>query len=443
MSPAMPSDQKFSRHDDALMSRLAAFEVISDVLRRGRPLDDALAASRAYGALDPAGKGFAAYLVRTALRRLGQIDALIQHCVREPLPRKAKPVYDVLRVGVAQLMFSATADHAAVDTTVDLCRTVNQVPFAKLVNAVMRRLQREGDALLKAQDESAINTPAWLMESWKTAYGADTAAAIARQHLETPPLDLSVKSDAPMWAEKLGGEAIFEATVRLAEAADVTRLDGFEDGAWWVQDAAARLAIGVLGDVSGKRALDLCAAPGGKTLDLCAAGADVTAVDISEKRLQRVSENLKRTGLNARTVAADVRTFVPDAPAEIVVLDAPCSSTGTLRRHPDVAHLKSPEDIDKLAGVQAALLDAAAAMTAPGGTLLYVTCSLQPEEGEDAVEGFLSRAPAFRRNPVTAQDVSGLTAAVTPTGDFRTLPCYMADIGGIDGFFAARLVRAT
>lgn len=438
----MPSDQKFSRHDDALMSRLAAFEVISDVLRRGRPLDDALAASRAYGALDPAGKGFAAFLVRTVLRRLGQIDALIQHCVREPLPRKAKPVYDVLRVGVAQLMFSATADHAAVDTTVDLCRTVNQVPFAKLVNAVMRRLQREGDALLKAQDESAINTPAWLMESWKTAYGADTAAAIARQHLETPPLDLSVKSDAPMWAEKLGGEAIFEATVRLAEAADVTRLDGFEDGGWWVQDAAARLAIGLLGDVSGKRALDLCAAPGGKTLDLCAAGADVTAVDISEKRLQRVSENLKRTGLNARTVAADVRTFVPDAPAEIVVLDAPCSSTGTLRRHPDVAHLKSPEDIDKLAGVQAALLDAAAAMTAPGGTLLYVTCSLQPEEGEDAVEGFLSRAPAFRRNPVTAQDVSGLTAAVTPTGDFRTLPCYMADIGGMDGFFAARLVRA-
>lgn len=439
----MPSDQKFSRHDDALMSRLAAFEVISDVLRRGRPLDDALAASRAYGALDPAGKGFAAYLVRTVLRRLGQIDALIQHCVREPLPRKAKPVYDVLRVGVAQLMFSATADHAAVDTTVDLCRTVNQVPFAKLVNAVMRRLQREGDALLKAQDEAAINTPAWLMESWKTAYGADTAAAIARQHLETPPLDLSVKSNAPMWAEKLGGEAIFEATVRLAEAADVTRLDGFEDGAWWVQDAAARLAIGLLGDVSGKRALDLCAAPGGKTLDLCAAGADVTAVDISEKRLQRVSENLKRTGLNARTVAADVRTFVPDVPAEIVVLDAPCSSTGTLRRHPDVAHLKSPEDIDKLAGVQAALLDAAAAMTAPGGTLLYVTCSLQPEEGEDAVEGFLSRAPAFRRNPVTAQDVSGLTAAVTPTGDFRTLPCYMADIGGMDGFFAARLVRAT
>lgn len=436
----MPPDQKSPTSDDALMSRLAAFEVISDVLRRGRALDDALAASRAYAALDPAGKAFAAFLVRTALRRLGQIDALIGHCVRDPLPRKARPVYDVLRVGVAQLMFSATADHAAVDTTVDLCRTVNQVPFAKLVNAVMRRLQREGASLVQAQDGS-VNTPAWLMESWKSAYGADTAAAIARQHLETPPLDLSVKSDAPTWAEKLGGRALFEATVRLAEATDVTRLDGFADGAWWVQDAAARLAIGLLGDVKGKRALDLCAAPGGKTLDLCAAGADVTAVDISEKRLQRVTENLERTGLEARTVAADVRTFVPDAPAEIVVLDAPCSSTGTLRRHPDVQHLKSPEDIQKLAGVQAALLDAAGGMTAPGGTLLYVTCSLQPEEGERAVEAFLERTPAFRRNPVTGDDVCGFADAVTAAGDFRTLPCFMSDAGGMDGFFAARLVR--
>lgn len=433
---------KATEQTDPLMSRLAAFEVLSDVLRRGRALDDALVASRAYGVLDPAGKSFAAYLVRTALRRLGQIDALIQHCVRDPLPRKAKPVYDVLRVGVAQLMFSATADHAAVTTTVDLCRTVNQIPFAKLVNAVMRRLQREGTALLDSQDEALINTPAWLMESWIKAYGAETAAAIARQHLETPPLDLSVRSGAHQWAEKLGGSELFEFTVRLTEAADVTKLDGFDDGAWWVQDAAARLAIGLLGDVKGKRALDLCAAPGGKTLDLCAAGADVTAVDISEKRLQRVSENLSRTGFNAQMVAADVRTFTPDRPAEIVVLDAPCSSTGTLRRHPDVAHLKSPEDIEKLSEVQAALLDAAAEMTAPGGTLLYVTCSLQPEEGEVAVDKFLARTPVFKRDPVTVQDVSGFTDAVSPDGDFRTLPCYRSDIGGMDGFFAARLVRA-
>lgn len=438
--PVRPTrDSEFT---DALTPRLAAFEVMSDVLKRGRPLDDALSASRAYGALDPAGRAFAAFLVRTALRRLGQIDALIAHCVRDPLPRKARPVYDVLRVGVAQLFFSATADHAAVATTVDLCRTVGQVPFAKLVNAVMRRLQREGQGMVAKQDEAALNTPAWLLRSWADAYGADTAAAIAAQHLQTPPLDLSVKSEAADWAAKLGGRQLFDATVRLDEATDVTKLAGFEDGAWWVQDAAARLAIGLLGDVRGRRTLDLCAAPGGKTLDLAAGGADVTAVDISEKRLERLSENLQRTGLSAEVVAADVRTFRPATPAEIVVLDAPCSSTGTLRRHPDVQHVKSPEDIEKLSQVQASLLDAAAAMTAPGGILLYVTCSLQPEEGPLAVNAFLARTPAFRRAPVTAVDVSGFADASTPAGDFRTLPCHLAAEGGMDGFFAARLIRS-
>ncbi|MBO6518936.1 MAG: methyltransferase domain-containing protein [Rhodospirillales bacterium] len=423
------------------MPRLAAFEILQDVLRRKRALDDALGAGRAYGALDPAGKAFAAFLVRTVLRRLGQIDALIAHCVRDPLPRKARPVYDVLRVGIAQLLFSATADHAAVSTTVDLCRTVGQVPFAKLVNAVMRRLQREGAAMRDAQDVAGLNTPAWLMDSWVTAYGAETANAIARQHLETPPIDVTVKSDADAWAETLGGKRMFDATVRIADAGDVAALAGFDDGAWWVQDAAARLAVGVLGDVGGKRVYDLCAAPGGKTLDLAAAGADVTALDISEKRLVRLKENLTRTGLSAEVVASDVRTWQPPAPADIVVLDAPCSSTGTLRRHPDVQHLKSPEDVEKLGAVQGALLDASANMTATGGMLLYVTCSLQPEEGPDVIDAFLARTPAFRRAPIDTGDVCGFADAVTAAGDFRTLPSHFAADGGMDGFFAARLIR--
>ena len=395
----MPRNAPMTDATDALMPRLAAFEVLADVLRRKKPLDDALGAGRAYAALDPAGKAFAAFIVRAALRRLGQIDALIAHCVRDPLPRKARPVYDVLRIGVAQLLFSATADHAAVDTTVELCRTTGQVPFAKLVNAVMRRLQREGAALVAAQDETVLNTPGWLMQSWRTAYGDDTARAIARQNLETPPMDLTVKSNPEDWAATLGGTALFGATVRLAEASDVTRLPGFAEGAWWVQDAAARLAAGLAGDVAGKRVFDLCAAPGGKTLDLAAAGANVTAVDISDKRLGRLRENLARTGLTAEVVTADVRTWTPAAPADVVVLDAPCSSTGTLRRHPDVQYLKSPEDIVKLADVQAALLDAAAGLTAPGGTLLYVTCSLQPEEGTEAVGAFLERTPGRVTSP--------------------------------------------
>jgi 16S rRNA (cytosine967-C5)-methyltransferase len=423
------------------MSRLAAFEVLQDVLWRKKALDDALGASRAYAALAGPDRAFAAYLARTALRRRGQIDDLIGSCVTDPLPRKARPVYDVLRVGVAQLLFSATADHAAVATTVDLCRTVGQVPFAKLVNAVMRRLQREGAARLARQDAAALNTPDWLRESWIAAYGRSAADAIAQAHMETPPVDLTVKSDAPGWAEKLGGTVVLAGTVRLPEASDVSALDGFSDGAWWVQDAAARLCIGTLGDVAGKRVFDLCAAPGGKTLELASMGAQVTALDISEKRLARLRENLARTGLAAATVCADTRTWTPDGPADIVVLDAPCSSTGTLRRHPDVAYLKTPEDISKLAAVQASLLDAAALLVQPGGVLLYITCSLQPEEGVGAVDAFLARTPAFVRKPLSAAEAGGLADAVTPAGDLRTLPCHLADAGGMDGFFAARLTR--
>ena len=430
-----------SSNPDPLMSRLAAFEVVQEVLWRKKALDDAMVASRAYAVLAGPDRAYCSFITRTALRRLGQIDDLIAHCIKDRLPRKARPVYDVLRVGIAQLLFSATADHAAVDTTVELCRTVGQVPFAKLVNAVMRRLQREGAGLVARQNAAALNTPAWLRESWVAAYGRDTADAIAQMHLETPPIDLTVKSDAPGWAEKLGGTVVLGGSVRLTDAVDVATLAGFEDGAWWVQDAAARLVTGLLGDVADKSVFDLCAAPGGKTLELASAGARVTALDISEKRVRRLDENLARTGLVAETVCADARTWAPKAPADFVVLDAPCSSTGTLRRHPDVQHLKSADDVAKLADVQAGLLDAAAKLVAPGGTLLYATCSLQPEEGPDAVDAFLARTPGFARAPIAAADCAGLGEAVTSTGDFRTLPCFMAEQGGMDGFFAARLVR--
>lgn len=423
------------------MSRLAAFEILQDILKRNKALDEALIQSRAYGALSGPDRAFAAYIARTALRRLGQIDELIRHCVKDPLPRKARPVNDVLRVGIAQLFFAATADHAAVATTVDLCRAVGQIPFAKLVNAVMRRLQREGKALLAKQQAAHLNTPDWLRRSWIEAYGRDRADAIAAMHLETPPIDLTVRKDPAGWAEKLGGTVILNGSVRLSDGADVTALPGFEEGAWWVQDAAARLVIGLLGDVSGKQVLDLCAAPGGKTLELASAGAKVTALDISEKRLTRVRENLQRIGLDAETVCADARKWAPEAPCDFVVLDAPCSSTGTLRRHPDVQHLKTPEDIAKLNGVQNDLLDAAAGMTASGGTLLYATCSLQPEEGPAVINAFLKRTPDFARIPITADEVSGLSDAISADGDLRTLPCLLADTGGMDGFYAARLQR--
>ncbi len=437
-----PHNRSSADETSALSARIAAFEVLRQVLIRKRPLDDALAITQAFTGLEGADRGYAAFIVRTCLKRLGQIDALIAHCIPAPLPRKARPVYDVLRIGITQLLFSVTAEHAAVATTVDLCRTVGQQPFAKLTNAVMRRVQREGIAIIDTQHKPGANTPDWLWQSWSKAYGAEAAQAIAEAHLQTPPIDLTVKSDSAGWAEKLGGMVILNGTVRLNEAEDVTALGGFKDGAWWVQDAAARLAVTLLGDLAGKRVIDLCAAPGGKTLELLAAGATVTALDISERRMGRVRENLERVGYDATLVVDDARTWQPDVPADIVLLDAPCSSTGTLRRHPDVAHLKTEEDVKKLAIVQAGLLDSAAAMVAPGGILMYVTCSLQPEEGPDPVGKFLKRHPAFSRDPIDAAALPGLPEAITADGDLRTLPHHLGAVGGMDGFFVARLQKA-
>lgn len=426
---------------DPLAARIAAFDVLRAVLHKNRSLDDALAGAPAFSGLGPTERAYAGFIVRTALRRIGQIDALIVHCVPDPLPRKARPVVDVLRIGIAQLMFSVTADHAAVGTTVDLCRAVRQEPFAKLVNAVMRRVQREGEALVRDQDAARLNTPDWLWQSWCTAYGEATARAIAAQHLQTPPLDLSCKRDAQTWAETFGGDVVLGGTVRLKDGADVLALPGFADGEWWVQDAAARLPVTLLGDVTGKAVFDLCAAPGGKTLELAAAGARVTALDISARRLQRIRENLDRTKLDATLVCADARTWEAPGPADVVLLDAPCSSTGTIRRHPDVAHLKSAEDVGKLAQVQDGLLDTAAAMVAPGGTLLYVTCSLQEEEGPARIKAFLARHKNFTRRAVGRDELPGVPEAVTTDGDLRTLPSHLASIGGMDGFYAARLVK--
>ena len=258
-------------------------------------------------------------------------------------------------------------------------------------------------------------------------------------HLETPPVDLTPKSDPEIWAGKLGGTLVLGGTVRLTETSDITTRDGFDIGQWWVQDAAARLAVTLLGDLSGKNVIDLCAAPGGKTMELLARGANVTAVDISERRMGRVRENLQRTGYAATLVTADARTWAPDTLADIVLLDAPCSSTGTLRRHPDIAYLKSPDDVAKLATIQDQLLDRAATYIKPGGILMFVTCSLQSEEGPERITAFLDQHTDFARAGIQKAELPGLEAAITADGDLRTLPNLLGNDGGMDGFFVARL----
>lgn len=416
--------------------RRAATELLVAV-EGGRALDDALAHTPAFEALAGRDRAFARALATETLRWHGALDAVLGRFMQKPLPDNAAHARALLRLGAAQVLVLRTPAHAAVGETVETANTMREARgFAKLMNAVLRRVSREGDGVLAELPEGA-HLPAWLVTRWRAAYGAEKAAAMAMATLAPAPLDLSVKGDAEGWAEKLGGRVTPTGSVRLQEYERVETLAGFEDGAWWVQDAAAALPAKLLGDVAGKRVLDLCAAPGGKTLQLAAAGARVTAVDKSPARLARVRENLERTKLSAEVIAADALEF--RAPAfDAILLDAPCSSTGTLRRHPDVAWLRRPTDIRALSELQAKLIDAAAGLLKPGGTLVYAVCSLEPEEGEGAVAGALARG--WRRAPLP--ELAGVGPFVTDDGDLRTLPAQWAKAGGLDGFFAARLTRS-
>ena len=427
--------------DPVLAARLLALDVLDAVLLRRGALEAAFDAAAATYDLAPRDRAFARNLVATALRRLGQIRALVDGCLERPLPRAAKGVGPVLALGVCQLLFLKTPAHAAVDTSVDLAARRGLDAHKKLVNAVLRRLSREGEALAAAQDAPRLNTPDWLWRSWSETYGEATCRAIAEAHLSEPPLDLSVARDADSWAAKLGARVLPTGTLRLDGAGSVAELAGYDEGAWWVQDAAAALPARLMGDVAGKTVVDLCAAPGGKTMQLAAAGADVIAVDRSEKRLERLTQNLTRVGLAARTVAADAAAWRPDALADAVLLDAPCSTTGTIRRHPDVQRLKTAKDVERLAALQARLLDAASAMVKPGGRLIYCTCSLQPEEGPAQTARFLAGGAPFERVPVAADEVGGLSEIVDADGGVRTLPCHLGGAGGMDGFYVARFVR--
>ena len=418
-------------------ARAAAVEALGRVLRRRLTLDEALDLT----GLEERDRAFARLLVAGTLRRLGQIDDLLGQCLEHPLPAKAAIAGDILRIGAAQLLFLDTPAHAAVDTAVDMTRAAGLTAQVKLVNAVLRRLCREGRKMAEAQDAALLNTPAWLWQSWSEAYGEETCRAIAAAHLTEAPLDFSVKTDLAAWALVLEAEPLPTGSLRRAPGGLVTALPGFAEGAWWVQDAAAALPARLLGDVEGLTVVDLCAAPGGKTAQLAAAGAHVVALDRSAKRLEKLTANLARLSLTAETVVADAALWQPPEPLDAVLLDAPCSATGTLRRHPEAAWAKSAEDVAKLSAAQDRLLMAAVEMLKPGGKLVFCTCSLQPEEGEQRIEALLASGAPVRREAITAAEVGSLAELISPAGDLRCLPCHLGDSGGMDGFFAARLIR--
>jgi len=411
-------------------ARAAALDILQAALSGRAGIDGALA-QPSLKALEPRDRGFARALAMAVLRHLGPIDTALQARLAKAPPEQ---VVNILRLGAAQLFVLRTPPHAAVGATVDLAPTA----FKGLVNAVLRNLTREPPQLA---DPDRL-APPWLYARWRAAYGEAGAREIAAMIAQEPPTDLSQKdpAQAQALAAELEAQALPGGSLRTERGGDVTGWPGFEAGAWWVQDATAAIPVRLLDIQAGARVLDLCAAPGGKTLQLAAAGAAVTAVDRSAVRLKRVTENLARTGLAAEVVEADGATWPDTRTFDAVLLDAPCSATGTFRRHPDVLWVARPSDVVSLAAVQARLLDSAARRVKPGGRLVYCVCSLEPEEGEAQAAGFLARTPGFALEPVAAGEGGAPEASLRPDGALRILPQHLA--GGLDGFYVARFRRA-
>ena len=432
---------------EGLKTRDVAVSALYTVLIEHRPFDDAFARAAAARDLPGRDRAFARLIATTALRHRGSLLAAVSTYLAKPLPERMGRLDEILLAAAAQLLLLQTPPHAAISLAVDQCRADSSAKrFANLTNAVLRRVSESGHGRLASLDNISLTFPDWLLARWTETYGAATARDIARASLIEPALDLTVKSDPDQWAEKIGAVVLPTGSIRCAQAGRIEELPGYLDGAWWVQDAAAALPIRLMGDVAGRSVLDLCAAPGGKTAQLAALGADVTAVDKSAGRLGRLNENLSRLGLTAATAVSDALTFSTEKQFDAVLLDAPCTATGTIRRHPDILYLKRPEDVAALAALQKRLLEHAAELVKAGGVLVYCTCSLEPEEGEDQIAAFLDRHPEFTRRPMTLDQETVPMSWRTPEGDLRTLPTHFSDLPqglqGLDGFFAASLVKS-
>lgn len=432
-----------------LNARQTATKLLSAVVDRATSLDgllDAANGNPAFRGLSDADKGLVRAILLATLRHLPIIEAVLASLVEKPLPAGARALNHVLNIAAAQIIYLEVPDHAAVDIAVEQAnRDPRNRRFASLVNAVLRRLVREKTRLLPQIEATTINAPQWFYQRLQSAYGARAQAILAAQACE-PSIDLTVKSDPQHWADLLGGIVLPTGSVRLGKVdGSITALPGFADGQWWVQDVAASIPAKLFGNIEGKNIADLCAAPGGKTAQLILAGAKVSAVDLSRNRLKRLSENLARLGYEADIIETDLLKWQPDGLYDGVLLDAPCSSTGTVRRHPDIPWTKNLADIEKLAELQEKMLRHAAILIKPGGVIVFSNCSLDPLEGEDMVERVLASRTDLKRRPVLATDWPGLETAITDRGDIRTtpdmLPHEIARLSGMDGFFASVLVR--
>lgn len=429
-----------------MRSRRAAVEAISGVLQHGRSFDEAFADSAKAEKIDGRDRAFARAISAGAIRHKGTLDAVIANFLEKPLPKDSGRLPSILLAAAAQLLILKTPPHAAISIAVDQCRADRRARrFDRLANAVLRRVSEKGGSILADLDTVARDVPAWMLSRWRAAYGKETAKDVAVASLREAPLDISVKGDAELWATRMGGVVVNAGTVRLTSGGRVDELPGFSEGVWWVQDAAAAFPARLFGNVQFLDIADLCAAPGGKTAQLASAGARVVAVDQSAERMERLQANLVRLGLVAEPVVADALLWSPGRLFDGVLVDAPCTATGTIRRHPDIMHLKRELDVQVLAQTQAKFLDAAARLLKPGGRLVYCTCSLEPEEGPGQIAPFLARHPDFALESIEPGQAGVRAEFVTDEGTLRTLPTQLGDLPdglqGLDGFFAAVLKR--
>jgi 16S rRNA (cytosine967-C5)-methyltransferase len=444
------SPEAGGRNVPGLAARKAAAKLLAVVIDAKTPLDGLTDNDNGhphYLSLDPRDRSLVRAILTTALRYRVTIGTLISRRLERPLPPNATALSHILHVAAAQILFLDIPDSAAVDLAVTHAKSDPRTArFAALVNGVLRSLARGKDVELQPVLDTTLDAPAWFAERLTAAYGREKATAILAAQRVEAPVDFSVKGDPELWAERFGGIVLPTGGVRVEKlAANVTDLEGFAEGEWWVQDAAAALPARLLGEIAGMRVADLCAAPGGKTAQLALAGADVTALDASKNRLARLARNLERLQLKAEVAQADVLTYQPEKLFDAILLDAPCSSTGTVRRHPDVPWTKSPGDIEKLAALQAKMLVAAAKLVKPGGRLVFSNCSLDPAEGEELYRAFLAETPDVEHEPVRPGEIAGADEFLTEEGGLRTTPADMRlktpAISGLDGFFAARFRR--
>lgn len=432
---------------DILSARTQALYILNCVLNQKQALDHAIESADGFRRLPSRDKAFARMLTATTLRRLGQIDILISHYEDRPgSVAKSPTLNNILRLGISQIFFMDLADHAAVDTSVRLASASGLERQKGMVNGILRNALRSGKELLDKQDTARLNTPEWLLKTWIEDYGLTEAGNIAIANMAEAPLDITLKDpqSASYWGNTLNAASFSTGSLRRASGGAVHEMTGFDDGAWWIQDASAAIPATLFGDITDKTVIDICAAPGGKTAQLATQGAQVLALDRSAKRLKRLQENMERLDLlgNVETLASDASVWKPHQAPDYILLDAPCSATGTIRRHPDVLWLKQACDIERLIDLQWRILNNAFEILAPGGVLIYCTCSLQKSEGEHQIRRLINEQKQALRLPIHANEIGDLEELLNDNGEIRILPHMQAASGGMDGFFVARLAKA-